>query len=267
MSMNPFDRQAPIPGIKNIIVIGSGKGGVGKSTVTANIALALKAQGKAVGVLDADIYGPSIPRMFGAINQPLHSSAPGKMDPVVRHGLKLMSIGFMVNENQAVVWRGPMLFKAFEQFFRDVTWGDLDYLLIDLPPGTGDVALTIAQKVPVTGAIVVCTPQNLALVDAKKAIDMFAQVRIPLLGVVENMSYLQPAGTSEVSDRVDLFPKGEMNVYLDTQRIKKLAELPFDPAVGICSEAGMPQMISDPKSQVSAGFAQIATQIMQLESI
>jgi len=173
---NPFLQQAPVAGIQKIIAVGSGKGGVGKSTVSVNLALALKKQGLKVGLLDADIYGPSLPRLMGALNQKVEISEDGKMIPVKRLGLSLMSIGFIVDEAQAVVWRGPMLFKAMDQFFRDTAWGELDVLVVDLPPGTGDVALTLAQKVPVSGAVVVSTPQNLALADAKKAFDMFDKV-------------------------------------------------------------------------------------------
>ncbi|OFZ12114.1 MAG: hypothetical protein A2Z20_07250 [Bdellovibrionales bacterium RBG_16_40_8] len=262
MSMNPFEHQAPIPGITNIIIVGSGKGGVGKSTVAANIALALKAEGKRVGLLDADIYGPSVPRIFGAINQPPVTGPDSKIAPIVRHGLKLMSMGFLINENQAVVWRGPMLFKAIEQFFHDVTWGELDYLVIDLPPGTGDVALTIAQKVPVTGAIVVCTPQNLALVDAKKAIDMFKQIKVPIVGVIENMAHFTPPGTK---DKIALFPKGDLNIYLDANGIKKIAEIPFDPQIGLAIEAGMPSVISASESDISKIFSKIAKEVISLE--
>lgn len=257
MSTNPFDRQAPISGIKKIIVVGSGKGGVGKSTIAANIALALKAEGMKVGLLDADVYGPSIPRLFGAINQkPAFEN--NRIEPLVRYGLKLMSMGFLVEEKQAVVWRGPMLFKAFEQFFRDVLWGDLDYLIIDLPPGTGDVALTIAQKVPVAGAIVVCTPQNLALVDAKKAIDMFKQIHIPLFGVIENMSHFIAPGSDE---KLALFPKGELNAYLDAHNISKLAEIAFDPQIGLATEAGIPNMVSAPDGEIAETFRMIARAI------
>lgn len=263
--MNPFDKQAPLPGIKKIIVVGSGKGGVGKSTVAANLALALKAEGKTVGLLDADIYGPSVPRLFGAINQKpaINAAAAGpgaaqKIEPLQRYGIKLMSMGFLVEENQAVVWRGPMLFKAFEQFFRDVNWGELDYLIVDLPPGTGDVALTIAQKVPVTGAIVVCTPQNLALVDAKKAIDMFKQIHIPLIGVIENMAYFIAPNSDE---KISLFPKGELSAYLDSQNLRKLSELAFDTEIGLATEAGMPTLVSAPDSDIAKQFRAIAREL------
>jgi ATP-binding protein involved in chromosome partitioning len=261
--MNPFDKQAPIPGIKKIIVVGSGKGGVGKSTVSANLAYALSQQNQKVGLLDADVYGPSIPRLFGAINQRptmTQTQSGQKIEPLVRYGLRLMSMGFLVEENQAVVWRGPMLFKAFEQFFRDVHWGELDFLIIDLPPGTGDVALTVAQKVPVAGAIVVCTPQNLALVDAKKAIDMFKQIHVPLVGVIENMAYFQPPKSEE---KIALFPKGELNAYLDSQKISKLAELAFEPEVGLATEAGLPFLMSNSSSDTAKQFAKIAQALIE----
>jgi len=265
MSINPFDRQAPIPGVKKIIIVGSGKGGVGKSTVAVNLALALKEEGQKVGLLDADIYGPSLPRLMGALHQQPQFSAEGKIEPLTRHGLRLMSIGFMVSENQAVVWRGPMLFKAFEQFFRDVNWGELDYLIIDLPPGTGDVPLTIAQKVPVTGSVIVSTPQNLALADAKKAVDMMSQIRVPIMGFIENMAYLNVASPTEGGEpqRVQLFPRGELDQYLDAKGIKKIAALPFDTQVGITTEAGMPIVVADQKHEVSQIFRKAAQAIIQ----
>lgn len=261
--MNPFDQQKPIEGIKNILVVGSGKGGVGKSTVTVNLAYALKQAGQKVGVLDADIYGPSLPRMMGAIGQKPPILPNEKIQPLVRQGLKLMSMGFLVDEGQAVVWRGPMLFKAIEQFFRDVDWGELDTLVIDLPPGTGDVALTIAQKVPVKGAITVCTPQNMALVDAKKAINMFDQINIPLLGVVENMSYFKATPEAEPQQ---LFPAGDLNTYLETNKIKKLGCIPFHPTVGLSSEAGIPVVQSAPQSEEGQAFQSIANEIRSLLS-
>ncbi|MGE0763155.1 MAG: Mrp/NBP35 family ATP-binding protein [Bdellovibrionales bacterium] len=251
--MNPFSQQASIPGVRKIIAVGSGKGGVGKSTVAANLAVALKNAGHKVGLLDADIYGPSVPRLFGALHQRPDMDSSQKIAPLVRHGIKLMSIGFMVDEEMAVVWRGPMLFKAMEQFFRDVAWGELDYLIIDLPPGTGDVALTVAQKVPVDGAIVVCTPQNMALTDAKKAISMFEQVKIPVLGVVENMAYMEVGG-----EKVQLFPRGELHAFLDSRGIKRLAEVPFNPQVALACEAGIPAVDSSPSSVEAKAFNQLA---------
>lgn len=257
--MNPFDQQQAIPGIKNIVVVGSGKGGVGKSTVAVNLAAALKKQGKAVGLLDADIYGPSLPRLLGAVGQKPEVGDDGKIQPIVRQGLKLMSIGFLVEEGKAVVWRGPMLFKAMDQFFRDVAWGELDYLIIDLPPGTGDIALTAAQKVPINAAITVCTPQNLAFVDAKKAMDMFDQINVPHLGVVENMSYFKATPDAEP---VQMFPAGELNSYLETKGIKKLCEVPFHPAVGLSAEAGIPVVESSPNSEEGQAFTKLASEVV-----
>lgn len=257
MAINPFSQQAPIPGIQHVIVVGSGKGGVGKSTVAVNLALALKKQGLKVGLLDADIYGPSIPRMLGVAGHKPEINEQKKMIPVSRLGLKLMSIGFMVDEASAVVWRGPMLFKAMEQFFRDVAWGELDALIVDLPPGTGDVALTVAQKVPISGAITVCTPQNIALIDAKKALDMFERINVPCLGVVENMSYMLDASGA----KVQLFPKGDMNAFLDSKGIAKLAEIPFHPSVGIASEAGVPILEADPQSPEAQAFMNLAKEV------
>lgn len=254
---NPFDQQKAIPGIKHIIAVSSGKGGVGKSTVATNLALALSKKFK-VGLLDADIYGPSIPRMMGAINQKPEINAEQKIQPIVRYGMKLMSIGFIIEENSAVVWRGPMLFKAMDQFFRDVQWGDLDYLVIDLPPGTGDIQLSLAQKVPVSGALVVSTPQNIALLDAKKAIDMWKRVAVPILGVVENMSYLLNPATGE---KIQLFPKGEIDQYLDSQKISKIGEVAFNPQVSLTSEAGIPIVEGNPKSEEAKNFFAMADKI------
>ncbi|PIS11768.1 MAG: ATP-binding protein [Bdellovibrio sp. CG10_big_fil_rev_8_21_14_0_10_47_8] len=258
---NPFDQQKAIPGVKHIIAVSSGKGGVGKSTVATNLALALAKKSK-VGLLDADIYGPSIPRMMGALHQKPEISPDQKIQPLVRFGLKLMSIGFIIEENSAVVWRGPMLFKAMEQFLRDVQWGELDYLVIDLPPGTGDIQLSLAQKVPVSGAVIVSTPQNVALVDAKKAIDMWSRVAVPILGMVENMSYMLAPGTQE---KIQLFPKGEMNQYLDAKKIPKLGEVPFNPAVSLAGEAGIPVVESHPSSAEATVFFQMADQIREMK--
>lgn len=255
MATNPFDLQKPIEGIKKIIIVGSGKGGVGKSTVTSNLALAMAKKGFKVGVLDGDLYGPSLPRIFGALNQKLQIDDMNKIHPITRYGLKLMSLGFLIKDGDAVIWRGPMLFKALEQFFRDVLWGELDYLFIDLPPGTGDVALTIAQKIPVDGAITVCTPQNLALIDAQKAIDMFEKVNIPLLGMVENMASFIPPGSTEP---ISLFPKGQLDTYLKTNNIKKLAEIPFNTSLGQAGEMGIPVLESDPDCLESKAFKDLA---------
>lgn len=254
-TQNPFDQQQPISGIAQIIAISSGKGGVGKSTVATNLALALAKRGAKVGLLDADIYGPSLPRMMGTLNQKIEIGADKRLQPLERFRIKLMSIGYLIDEDLAVVWRGPMLFKAMDQFLRDVAWGELDYLLVDLPPGTGDVHLSLAQKVPVAGAIAVTTPQNIALTDVKKAIDMWKRVNVPILGIIENMSSYLPPGATE---RVQLFPKGALEKYLTENKIVKLGSIPFHPNVGLGSEAGIPVVESDSESEESMAFNQIA---------
>jgi len=258
-SSNPFNQQRPIPGVKKIIVVSSGKGGVGKSTVAVNLATALSKKFK-VGLLDADIYGPSIPRMMGALNQKPPLSEDQKLLPIERYGIKMMSIGFLIEEGAAVVWRGPMLFKAMDQFFQDVTWGDLDYLVIDLPPGTGDVQLSVVQKVPVAGAIVVTTPQNISLIDVKKAVDMFERVGVPVTGFVENMSYLTHPATQE---KIQLFPKGDLDQFLSERKLKKLGELSFNPQVGLSCEAGIPFISSHPTTRESDQFYRIAEALIE----
>lgn len=258
---NPFDKQTAIPGVKHIIAVSSGKGGVGKSTVATNLAMALGRKSK-VGLLDADIYGPSIPRMLGSLSQkPQINPDTNQLEPIVRYGLKLMSIGFLIEENSAVVWRGPMLFKAMDQFLRDVNWGELDYLVIDLPPGTGDIQLTLAQKVPVAGAVLVSTPQNVALVDVKKAVDMFHRVSVPLLGMVENMAYMINPVNGE---KMQLFPKGEIDSYIAAQGIPKLGEVPFNPSVGLACEAGIPIVEANSSGAEAQAFMKIADKIREL---
>ena len=198
--------------------------------------------------------------MLGAINQKPVLTPEHKLDPIVRYGIKLMSIGFLVDEQAAVVWRGPMLFKAIDQFLRDVNWGELDFLLVDLPPGTGDIQLSLAQKVPVSGAVTVSTPQNIALLDAKKAIDMWTRTGVRILGMIENMSYmLTPTG-----ERIQMFPKGEMDAYLESKNILKLGEIPFNPSISLTSEAGVPIVESHVTSPEARMFISIAEKIASL---
>ena len=260
-TMNPFEQQRAIDGVKHIIAISSGKGGVGKSTVATNLALALAKSGHAVGLLDADIYGPSIPRMLGALNQKPELGEDRKLIPLERFGIKLMSMGFLVDEDLAVVWRGPMLFKAMDQFLRDVNWGTLDYLLVDLPPGTGDIQLSLSQKVPLTAAIAVSTPQNVALNDVKKAIDMWQRTGVPIAGIIENMSHFVLPGSNE---RVQLFPKGQLDLYLKEKNLQKLGEIPFHAHVGLGGEIGIPVVESQPQSLEAQEFIAIANRVLAI---
>lgn len=257
---NPFDQQKPIPGVKHIIAVSSGKGGVGKSTIANHLAVALGKKHR-VGLLDADIYGPSQPRLLGALNQKPHITEKQKLIPLERYGIKVMSMGFLIEENSAVVWRGPMLFKAMDQFLRDVEWGELDYLIVDMPPGTGDIQLSLAQKVPVAGTVVVSTPQNLSLVDVKKAIDMWQRVQVPVLGVVENMSYML---NPENGEKIQLFPKGEMDSYLMSKDMRKLGEISFNPSLALSCEAGIPLVESHPQAAESRAFFEIADKVASI---
>ncbi len=256
---NPFDQQKGITGVKKILAVSSGKGGVGKSTIAANLAVALSRRVK-TGLLDADIYGPSQPRMFGALNQRPQITSEQKLIPITRHGVKLMSIGFVVDEDSAVVWRGPMLFKAIDQFLRDVAWGELDVLVVDLPPGTGDVQLSLVQKVPVDGVIVIATPQNIALSDVKKSVDMFQRIGTPILGAVENMSYLLDEASGQ---KMALYPKGDLLAYLDAKKIPMLSEMPFQPKIALAAETGVPYIESYPQASESAVFTDLADQILR----
>ncbi|MBN8788499.1 MAG: Mrp/NBP35 family ATP-binding protein [Terrimonas sp.] len=240
--------DAVLPGVKNIIVVVSGKGGVGKSTVATNLALALAEGGASVGLMDADIYGPSAPIMFGVRGErPLMKDNNGKgmIIPLEKFGIKLMSIGLLVDEKQAIVWRGPMASSAIRQFVTDVEWGNLDYLVIDMPPGTGDIHLTLVQTVPVTGAVVVTTPQPVALADAKKAIAMFgqAQIKVPIIGIVENMSWFTPAELPE--NKYYIFGKEGGKKMADEFDIPFLGQIPIVQSIREGGDIGVPVMMSD----------------------
>ena len=242
------DTGAILPQVKNIIAVFSGKGGVGKSTVAANLALALSQGGAQVGLMDADIYGPSVPIMFGVRGErPLMADVNGKgmIVPLERYGIQLMSIGLLVDEKNAVVWRGPMASSAVKQFVTDVNWGNLDYLIIDMPPGTGDIHLTLLQTVPVTGAVIVTTPQEVALADAKKGIAMFgqAQLNIPLIGMVENMSYFTPAELPD--NRYYIFGKQGGRRLADEYDIPFLGEIPLVQSIREGGDQGIPAMMTD----------------------
>lgn len=240
------DLTSVLPGVKNIIAVVSGKGGVGKSTVAANLALALSQQGAKVGLMDADIYGPSVPIMFGVRGQrPLMENIDGKdkIVPLEQHGIKLISIGLLVDEKSAVVWRGPMASSAIRQFVTDVHWGELDYLVIDMPPGTGDIHLTLVQTIPVTGAVVVTTPQEVALSDAKKAIAMFAQAqtRVPIIGLVENMAWFTPAELPD--NKYYIFGKDGGKRLADQLDMNFLGQIPLVQSIREGGDNGTPAML------------------------
>ena len=244
----------PLEGIKNVIAVASGKGGVGKSTTAVNLALALQIEGAKVGILDADIYGPSIPRMLGIEGKP--ESVDGKsLEPMGGHGIQAMSIGFMIDEETPMIWRGPMVTQALEQLLRDTQWKNLDYLIIDLPPGTGDIQLTLAQKVPVSGSIIVTTPQDIALLDARKGLKMFEKVEVPVLGIVENMSIHI---CSECGHAEHIFGKGGGEKMCDQYNVDFLGALPLDIDIRINADSGHPSVAQDPDSPASVIYREIA---------
>jgi ATP-binding protein involved in chromosome partitioning len=239
---SPMGKQAAIPGITSIIAVASGKGGVGKSTTALNIALALRDLGLKVGLLDADIYGPSVPRLTGIHEKPQLNDSK-KMIPLQRFGLPLMSIGVLVEEETPMVWRGPMVMSAIRQMLWEVAWGTLDVLVVDMPPGTGDAQLTLAQQVPLKGAVIVSTPQDLALIDARRGIAMFAKVNVPTLGIVENMSYFQ---CPECGTRSDIFGHGGARHEAERLAVPFLGEVPLHMAIRVASDSGQPVMESEP---------------------
>jgi ATP-binding protein involved in chromosome partitioning len=244
----------PLPGVKNIVAVASGKGGVGKSTTAVNLALALSVEGATVGLLDADIYGPSQPRMLGASERP--ESRDGKtMEPVVSHGIQSMSIGYLIEEETPMVWRGPMVTQALEQLLRDTRWQNLDYLIIDLPPGTGDTQLTLAQKVPVSGAIIVTTPQDIALLDARKGLKMFEKVEVPVLGIVENMS---THICSRCGHEEHIFGEGGGQRMAAQYNVPFLGALPLDIRIREETDGGQPTVIAEPDSHIAGLYRDIA---------
>jgi ATP-binding protein involved in chromosome partitioning len=227
--------KLPIPGVRNLIAVGSGKGGVGKTTVAVNLSIALAKLGNKVGLLDADVYGPNVPLMMGINQTPMAKG--DRIQPLQNHGVKLMSMAFLNPGDKPLVWRGPMLHSVIQQFLRGVDWGELDYLIIDLPPGTGDVQLTLIQSAPLTGAIVVTTPSEVSLEDARKAIHMFAQVKVEILGIVENMSYLIVPGTNQ---KLDIFGTGAGKRTAENMGVNFLGEIALDPEVRIGGDTGKP---------------------------
>ena len=243
-----------LPNVKNIIAVASGKGGVGKSTTSVNLALALAAEGATVGLLDADIYGPSQPQMLGISGRP--ESADGKsMEPMQAHGIQAMSIGFLIDNDTPMVWRGPMVTGALEQLLRETNWHDLDYLVIDLPPGTGDIQLTLAQKIPVTGAIIVTTPQDIALLDARKGLKMFEKVNIPILGIVENMS---THICSNCGHEEHIFGAGGGELMAKDYNVDLLGSLPLDIGIRTQADSGNPTVIAEPDSKIAGIYKEIA---------
>lgn len=246
-----------IKGVKNIIAIASGKGGVGKSTTAVNLALALSAEGATVGILDADIYGPSQPRMLGVNQQP--DSKDGKsLEPLRNYDLQAMSIGFLIDAETPMIWRGPMVTQALEQLLNDTQWQDVDYLIIDLPPGTGDIQLTLAQKVPVTGAIIVTTPQDIALLDARKGLKMFEKVEVPVLGIIENMSIhiCSKCGAEEF-----IFGSGGGQSMADQYNVDMLGALPLDISIRESTDGGKPSVVADPDGRIAQIYRDIARRV------
>ena len=243
-----------LPGVKNIIAVASGKGGVGKSTTTANLALALAAEGARVGVLDADIYGPGQPMMLGIDRRP--DSLDGKnMEPLENHGVQVMSIGFLVSQDEAMIWRGPMATQALDQLLRQTNWRDLDYLIVDMPPGTGDIQLSLSQRVPMTGAIIVTTPQDIALLDARKGIKMFEKVGVPILGIVENMAVhvCTQCGHAE-----HIFGEGGGKRMAEEYSMDYLGALPLDMQIRLQADSGTPTVVADPDGEVAQIYKQVA---------
>ncbi|MDR3517018.1 MAG: iron-sulfur cluster carrier protein ApbC [Azospirillaceae bacterium] len=246
-----------LPGIRAIVAIASGKGGVGKSTTATNLALAMTANGLRVGLLDADIYGPSQPRMMGISGKP--TSYDGKtLQPMERFGVKVMSIGFMVAEDTPMIWRGPMVMSALQQMLRDVAWGELDILVVDMPPGTGDAQLTMSQQVPLAGAVIVSTPQDIALLDARKGLNMFRRVDVPVLGIIENMSYFL---CPHCGERSDIFSHGGARHEAEALGTTFLGEIPLDIAIRETSDSGQPITVSQPDSAHAQAYRAIAARI------
>ena len=246
-----------LPKVKNIVAVASGKGGVGKSTTAVNLALALAAEGASVGLLDADIYGPSIPMMMGIDGRP--ESDDGKtMEPLENYGVQVMSIGFLVAQDEAMIWRGPMATQALEQLLRQTNWRDLDYLIVDLPPGTGDIQLTLSQRVPMTGAVIVTTPQDIALLDAKKGIKMFEKVGVPILGIVENMAVHVCTNCGHIEH---IFGADGGKKMAADYKMDYLGALPLDMQIRIQADGGMPTVVADPDGEVAAIYKAVARQV------
>jgi ATP-binding protein involved in chromosome partitioning len=253
-------QKPAVAGVKHIVAVASGKGGVGKSTTAVNLALALKTLGLKIGVLDADIYGPSMPRMLGIAGKPV--SRDGKtLEPMENHGIKCMSMGFLVNEDTPTIWRGPMVMSALQQMLRQVNWGELDVMVVDMPPGTGDAQLTMAQQVPLAGAVIVSTPQDIALQDARKGLNMFRRVDVPVLGFIENMSYFL---CPHCGERTDIFSHGGAKAEAEKLGVEFLGELPLDIAIRETSDGGNPIVVADPNGKYAETYRAIAARLWQV---
>jgi ATP-binding protein involved in chromosome partitioning len=245
------------PGVRAFVAVASGKGGVGKSTTAVNLALALATMGHKVGLLDADIYGPSMPRMMGITGKP-RTRDDRNIEPMERYGVRCMSMGFLVPEEAPMIWRGPMVMSAIEQLLRDVAWGELDVMVVDLPPGTGDAQLTLAQRVPLTGAVIVSTPQDIALIDARKGLNMFRKVDVPVFGIVENMSYFE---CPNCGHRSEIFSHGGAHREAERLGVDFLGEVPLDPAIRETSDGGTPIVVADPASPNAKAYLAIAQKV------
>ena len=256
----PGRSSLPLPGVKHIVAVASGKGGVGKSTVACNLAVGLAKLGLKVGVLDADLFGPSMPKLFGLSAKPEIGPDGQKLVPLEAFGVRVMSIGFLIEEGAPVIWRGPMVMSALNQLLREVAWGELDVLVVDMPPGTGDTQLTMAQNVPLSGAVIVSTPQDLALIDARRGIAMFKQVQVPLLGIVENMSYFL---CPHCGGRTDVFSHAGAQREAERLGVPFLGEVPLDIAIRANSDEGRPVVASLPDSAHAASFLEIARRVAQ----
>jgi len=261
---SPMSKQSEIPGIAAVIAVASGKGGVGKSTTALNLALGLRDLGLRVGLLDADIYGPSVPRLTGIREKP-QLNDERKMIPIERFGLAIMSIGFLVEEDTAMIWRGPMVMSAITQMLRDVAWGTLDILVVDMPPGTGDAQLTLAQNVPLKGAVIISTPQDLSLIDARRGLAMFKKVNVPVLGIVENMSYFQ---CPHCGTRSDIFGHGGARHEAERLAVPFLGEIPLHMSIRVTSDSGTPVVVSEPDGPHAAIYRSIGAKVRdQLQGV
>ena len=245
----------PLPNVRNVVAIASGKGGVGKSTTAVNLALALAGEGASVGILDADIYGPSIPLMLGVAGEQPTSDDGESMNPLVAHGLQVMSIGFLIDPDQPMIWRGPMVTQALNQMLQQTKWSDLDYLIVDMPPGTGDIQLTLSQQVPVSGAVIVTTPQDIALLDARKGLQMFRKVKVPILGVVENMS---THVCSKCGHEEPLFGSGGGVQMAEEYDVELLGQLPLDLRIRQQTDSGLPSVIAEPEEGPAQAYRRTA---------